>query len=286
VKWESGGRLLAAACILVGIVNADVSTFNNYYAGSDEVVEEVTLRGMDYTNSVSISGTGVYGISEGNCTSEDGTCSFEDRLSMSSGSSGGLEGANIDVDAKEPGFGRTFGTSGDNNFAFSYRFGSGDALLGYFIPGTLFIEDISTDNSFFEGKITGSEDYLYASGTGSPISNDPSSFSHSITLGHAGKLARTEAFLNSYGEGEETAPAVYQWFSSAESDGDASWDDLEIDAYRGDLILEMGMIGTSDVFPYNQRAPEKPEDYPAIIYPGGTTLSDYLYMIWRINSSD
>jgi hypothetical protein len=231
---------------------------------------------MDYTNTVNIAEYQIYGGSEGSPFNTGEPCSFGDRLVMRSKE--GVLGADLEIAAVDARFKRNFYSSGIDYFLLDYSQGAGATKAIVFNPETTVIEDIAASGNRFTGSLSGSEYGLFSNGAGQSIGNDPGSFIHNMVLNHNGKSAKTESFLKSYGG------QMYEWYSNSGSVSGEAYSHFESHAYRGKSIVKLGITGFSGVFPYNQRAPEKPEDYPAIIYPEGLIKAEHLYMDWFISS--
>jgi len=277
-----------AKLIFIGIIitflpnaaNADVTTHNRYYTnGGKDVVEDVVIKNMDYTNSVNIDDATMSGKSEGSLYNTNEPCSFKDRLEMRSNE--GVRGADLEITAWDSRFERKFSSNTDY-FSLGYSQGTGTSKAISFDPKTSVIEDVETNGNEFTGYLSGSDFGLYTNGAGQSIGDDPSSFIHEIVLNHNGKSAKTESFLKAYGSPIGGDHVKYGWNSMSGSSEERAYNNFESNAYRGNLITELGITGFSDVFPYNQRAPEKPEDYPAVIYPAGLITAEHLYMAWVI----
>ena len=193
----------------VSIVSADVSLQNSYSTSGSESHENIYLHDMQYSNSASITSSAFSASSQASPDDESKAASFQHDAYMNSIS--GTKGAGLKIDAENLRYTRSLSGGQSDSISFSYSMGSGIALADYFTPTARYDEALSLVNNTYNSEIAVSGSQSYSFGTGQSPADDPSSFTHNISLIYLDKYCVMNSYLKTGAENLGTHPVSYEW---------------------------------------------------------------------------
>jgi hypothetical protein len=272
----------------VSIVSADVSLHNSYSTSGSESREEIYLHDMQYSNSASISSSAFSANSQASADDKSKAANFQDDAYMNS--IGGTQGAGLKIDAKDLGYTRSMGGGQSNSISFSYSMGSGIALADYFTPTARYDEALSLVNNTYKSDLAVFDSQSYSFGTGHSPVDDPSSFTHNVSLIYLDKYCVMNASLETGAKNLGTHPLSYDW-SGYSSQRNFAVAGISMNVIPGNRTAEFGIEGDGTIFRHKFSPDPKNESYPAKFDTSGrlngTTYvtSKRLIMQYRLNQS-
>lgn len=248
-KGPAVSGLILILLFAASMASADVSISNSYYTSGSESHENVFVKNMDYSNSVSIFSDNYNSNAKASSSNQSETNRFTNTVFTDSLS--GIQGLGLEArDAKDMGYSRTL-VGGSVPFTrLTYdveNVGKEDSptalQIKYFSPQSLFINDVSNlANNKYAGTLQSYGARAYMSGKGESIGAANSSFNDTISYVFKGKDCRMESFLN---EDQGDEPVEYWWatFLNQRSIGETG---IDISPSEGNFA-EFGIRGFSSV---------------------------------------
>lgn len=259
--------------LIFSTASADVQTSNTYYAGGSSVEEGVSLKNMDYTNTVQISPGQVASVSSGVPSGDAGTAKFGDSISINHGSCG----AALSVDAKDLSYSRLLEAGNANVAKFSASFGSGLSHSRYFDSTTSVIEKVRSKNNLYQTIFGATLGGTFSNSVGVAVRDVPSSLSYDITLDHAGKSSKIEAKLVT-GQAVSGRPPINCFMNVFEgSNQEFAEVGTKLKAENGNRPVDLSIIGTSEALSDKHSGPS----HLAVMT--WNKVSQALYMTYQIS---
>ena len=194
---------------MISIASADVRLQNTYATSGSEVLENIYLHGVDYSNTASVYQTSFSANSATTMAENANSSRFEDIAYMKT--KDGNQGAGLLIDASDLNYTRSMAGGESNSVVFSYRADSGNVQLDYFTPLSMMKEDIKLNNNSYKGDFAVFNLKAYSLGDGECTVDAPSSLRHNISMKFLDKFSEINAFLDTDGNNAGSVPLTYKW---------------------------------------------------------------------------
>lgn len=279
----------ALMCLLIllfaaAIVSGDVSIQNQYFTTGSESFEDIYLKGMDYSNSVTITQASYSADSSAIVSNQSHESIFDDDVVMHH--MGGVQGASLQLNSMDTNATRSIYGGESGSVSYSYLINSGIAQIDYLTPFSLYSEDITLVNNEYSGRFGVFDNDAYSSGEGVGTSKDdsPGSLKHVISMVYLDKYCNINSYLNTGAAKSGNAPVRYTW-SGYSSQRDYAIAGIRMNVTPGNSLTEFGIHGNSSILD-DKYSPDRINDtYPAVFDDGSTSSPMTLIMQYRLNKT-
>jgi hypothetical protein len=237
-----------------------VSLHNSYSTDGSESHEEIYLHDMQYSNSASVSSSAFSASSQASADNKSKAANFQDDVYLNSIS--GMQGVGLKIDAEDLGYTRSISGGQSDSISFSYSMGSGIALANYFTPTARYDEALSLVNDTYNSDLAVFDSQSYSFGTGHSPVDDPSSFTHNISLIYLDKYCVINSYLKTGSEKLVRHPLSYEW-SGYSSQRNFAVAGISMNVIPGNRSAEFGIEGDGTIFRNKFSPDKKTEWYPA-----------------------
>ncbi|MGB9901832.1 hypothetical protein [Methanothrix sp.] len=229
--------------------SADVTINRQLYTSTGEIYESLSMKGVEYTNDISISPFIVYESADF-AAHADGDSAIRSVINARS-AEGGF-GSSVESKGRGIKGSRTAATGMTNFISFDHEFATGELSSSSYCRSTRVEESAEIGNEHYSSSIIAAPAAVFHSGWGyGPLTgdNDVDFIPHSVDLWHNGKHVSQDLRID-FVRDEGLRPASYSWAVAAGGQsGGSGVSQIIVGTSAGNAQMDLNIFGTSSELP-------------------------------------
>jgi hypothetical protein len=237
--------------IIMSIIpsSADVTINRQLYTSTGEIYESLSMKGIEYTNDISISPFIVYESADFSAYL-DGDSAI--RSVINARSAEGSFGSSVESKGRGIKGSRSAATGMANFVSFDHEFATGELSASSYSRSSRVEESAEIGNEHYSSSVIASPAAAFHSGWGyGPLTgdNEVDVIPHSVKLWHGGRYVSQDLRID-FVRDEGLRPASYSWAVAAGGQsGGSGVSQIMVGTSAGNAQMDLNIFGTSSELP-------------------------------------